>query len=256
MAGEVLKIRRSHGDTIIEYRVPDFHNFGDRMEQIQDEYLDVRLQRRDDDTNEQRASAETELPGLFGKLMSALTSRMEDELRELRESRPDAARQMKKALGELEALGETSDDRSDADDDSPDQDADDELEAPHVIEIVLSKPLEWNKETQGRVDEFLSKWPSLRSGVRKAFFEAYREQYDDLWAFLGGHPADKIRFPDPTGPEVIENLFRFDLLHLSPDSDAIGFQGTCTWDDEHGVGARFEAGALVEVGQADVAFQF
>jgi hypothetical protein len=165
--------------------------------------------------------------------------KMENEIADLLESRGEAARQSDEATEQL------------GDDAAIDEDSD----AADVLDVVLSEPLTWTNETQQRVDSFLANWPSVRDQVLKAFFDAYRDQYDDLWELLGGHPADKIRFPEPTSPESIEHIFRFHTLHVSADNDAMGFEGTCTWDDEHGVGARFEGGVLAEVGEAEVAFQ-
>jgi hypothetical protein len=242
MAGEVLKIRKSSGDTIVRYRVPDFHNFGDRMEEIEKQYMDARFRgRKPSSTEVAELAAETEkLSGMLGGLMSALVGKMENEIADLLESRRIAAQ-------EADSSNEADDENAASDEDST---------AADVLDIELSDPLTWTSETQQRVDAFLANWPSVRGQVLKAFFEAYRDQYDDIWEFIGGHPADRIRLPEPTSPESIEDIFRFHTLHVSADTDAMGFAGTCTWDDEHGVGARFEGGALAEVGDAAVAFQF
>jgi hypothetical protein len=99
-----------------------------------------------------------------------------------------------------------------------------------------------------RVEAFLKSWPKQRPSVLKAVFAAYRDQYDGIWDFMGGHPADKLILPDPTKPEVVEQLFRITDIQLDED-DALTLGASCTWDDEHGLYIRIEDGKVVGVGQ-------
>jgi hypothetical protein len=223
MTGEVLRISEQRLGTEVKYRVSSFHNFGERMDDISQQYL---MACREEAGVERDQKVRRQIERVTGLLDGVLSW-----------------------FGGGERIDTTHQEEIIR---VPDSYYDD----PHVLTIRLESPQKWTAESQARIDGFLAAWPRLREKVLQAVFDTYREQYDEIWQFLGRRPADGIRYPDPTNPRVIENHFVFCNLYLAAESDSIGLEGVCEWDDEHGIGARFESGECVEIGGADTAFVY
>lgn len=154
MAGEVLKTTREGDETTVYYRVPDFHNFGAQMSEI-----------------ERQCLAAWNPPGEQELLDMAASSQkwLGEQLDKAAKINPQAAELAKKMLAAVQA------DDEDEEDDEPPADAaaqgaaehedDDENDDPHVLAIHLSDSLKWTKKTQKRVDDLLTAWPQLRPQI-------------------------------------------------------------------------------------------
>jgi hypothetical protein len=256
MPNEVVKIRRSR----VVYRVPGFHNFGARKDELEREAL-------------RQTMSDPEHPKKLGdalkgsaNLLDAALRKANEAVEKNRKQNPAMPAFMDSAMaGMLKQIEETLKDAeldlSELEDKSPDADAEVVLPAARpatdlqLLEILLDDSQRWSDEVQAAVDKFLDDWPALRPKILRAVFEAYRDAYADIRALAGGEPYNKITLPDPTGPEAIEDLFYLDGIHLDEHNRVFALTGYCTWDDEHGLGVRIKNDKVVEVGYADVAYQ-
>jgi hypothetical protein len=258
MSGKVLSVSTdSYGDTTVRYHAPKFANFGDSMDELEQQHIrERRSQLRRDrkkvgKVGEVKKLAEN-VKNLSQQMESSLFDLIKEQLPKANQAGLTKAQQaeFEKLAGQVNAA-KSFDDlmNSIEDDDEPEvaQHSNTEDE-PDVLEVCLYEPLEWSPAMEKRVEAFLKSWPKLRPAVLKAVFEAYRDQYDGIWDFMGGHPADKIILPDPTEPAVIEQLFRITDIQLD-EENAINLGATCTWDDEHGLCVRIEDGQVAGVGQ-------
>ena len=120
---------------------------------------------------------------------------------------------------------------------------------PDVYTVVFDDP-PWPDNHLKELNAVLENWGRCRETVLDAAFAFYKEQYEDIWLTWGGEKEDKIVLPDPTERSVLKDLFRVDTFHLSGNQNVFSVSGPCTWDDEHGFGARIEKGRVTEFGGA------
>lgn len=97
---------------------------------------------------------------------------------------------------------------------------------------------------------------ALDDAVMRAVLDEYpgfRELYHEF------DPENADRFaPRVASVDDLERLIDLGTVHVlevETDGEAyVGFQFSCTWDREHGLGVMTHAGRVVDVGGADVAF--
>jgi hypothetical protein len=254
MASKVLSVSTdSYGETTVRYHVPKFANFGDSMKELELQHLQKRYPKPKSGKKkigEVKRLAE-DAKNLSQQMESYLFDLIKEQLPKADQSGLTKAQQaeFKKIVSQYNAAGSFDDlMNSIEDDDEPDVVLASNNDEADVLEVCLYEPLKWSPAMEKRIEGFLKAWPKLRPSVLKAVFNAYRDQFDGIWEFMGGHSADKIILPDPTKPAVLEELFRITDIQLD-EENAINLGATCTWDDEHGLCVRIEDGKVTGVGQ-------
>ena len=245
----VLKIESDPeiGSTEVSIKIPGFQNFGQELEDLQD--LAAGLYSEEglatlEDTN-------AAMQGLTEHLKSITESSLQTIRKQLAEAPEGTQKErLKEALRLMEEMNKDSSNFFDADDDDDVEIVDDEID-PEALSVSLSGGTEWNDETQGRVEELLKNWPSLRSDIQKAVFIHYRTVYPAVVEFYQGSENIDHFLPKPSKPDVVLNLFRISTIHLLP-KNMIGLTGSCIWDDEHGVGIKIKGNKVIEAGNADI----
>jgi hypothetical protein len=254
MASKVLSVSTdSYGETTVRYHVPKFANFGDLMDELEQQHLKERYPKPKTGkkkVGEVKKLAE-DIKNLSQQMESSLFDLIKEHLPKVDQSGLTKAQQaeLEKLAGQVNAAGSFGDlMNSIEDDEEPDVVQASNSDEADVLEFCLEEPLAWSPAMEKRVEAFLKSWPKLRPSVLKAVFAVYRDQYDGIWEFMGGLPADKFILPDPTKPAVLEQLFRITDIQLDED-DALTLGASCTWDDEHGLCVRIEDGKVTGVGQ-------
>jgi hypothetical protein len=120
------------------------------------------------------------------------------------------------------------------------------------LRVDLPMGMNWNKDLEARVDQFLMGWPRIRSAVLEAVFEYYKKVQPPARR-IHNTAGSAFTLPAPTAPEVVADLFRVSVICLQDDEASIGIAGGCTWDLEHLWGVRIEHDKVVDVGGLDVA---
>lgn len=96
--------------------------------------------------------------------------------------------------------------------------------------------------------DFVTHQSERKRQVLQAMFEKYRDEWWVVYADAIG-PA----FADRLAPKVAD-VSAFEALLSAPSlflhQHALSLSYECTWDVEHGIGARFEGNQVVEVGLA------
>lgn len=165
----------------------------------------------------------------------------------------DQMQQMfEESMKELEDLDLDDDDGEDEDDLENDEEAV-EGPTPGIYHVSMAEGAKWSPEHEALIARIEGNWPTFRTKILQAVFDPYQEGYEEVWDFMGGGKHDKMILPDPTSPEVVQDLFQIHSIHLGKDASKIGFEGSCTWDEEHGVGILID-GDSCEAGSADLAF--
>ncbi len=59
--------------------------------------------------------------------------------------------------------------------------------------------------------------------------------------------------PDICSPQELSELLELQNIYIL-DSVKIGFQFSCSWDMEHGLGLMTRKGEVINIGEAEVAF--
>lgn len=96
----------------------------------------------------------------------------------------------------------------------------------------------------------------LDEAVMRAVLDEYprfRERYHEY----DPENADRVAPPlaSVDGLERLIDLGTVHVLDVETEGEAyVGFQFSCTWDSEHGLGVMTHAGRVLEVGEADTAF--
>jgi hypothetical protein len=124
-----------------------------------------------------------------------------------------------------------------------DDDADD-APPPSAEQVAGYRHLKENQDT-------------VRDAVVAAVFKEYpkiRKSYD----FGDDDHQDDHYMPVIKGKDELRNLIGLGIVHVLDHAKAghayVGFELGCTWDEEHGLGVLTHKGRVVEVGQADTAF--
>ena len=77
------------------------------------------------------------------------------------------------------------------------------------------------------------------------------------WQEIYDYPSEtKSNFmPDVATPQELSELLELQNIYIL-DSAKIGFQFSCSWDMEHGLGVMTRKGKVVGIGEAEMAFGF
>lgn len=59
--------------------------------------------------------------------------------------------------------------------------------------------------------------------------------------------------PDVATPQELSELLELQNIYIL-DGAKIGFQFSCSWDMEHGLGVMTRKGEVINIGEAEVAF--
>ena len=258
MTKEILKIKV---DEDLDYsmlwvRAPDFHNFGEKMEEIEEAVNKAWLETPD---------APDEMQALTDSI-TALTSNSLAQLEEQVKAMPegeerDQLRQgieMMKALqadpGEAEAE-EDEDEEEDSSDEAPAEESEEDKweKDPQTLRVNLPEKAEWGAKYEKQLDEFLDQWPAVRSLVHQELFKMYQEIYPDMWDFRRDEPAAALALPEPVSVETIAQLFKITTITLHKNGK-VGISGNCTWDEEHGFGVLVKGNKVLRTGAADEAY--
>ena len=60
--------------------------------------------------------------------------------------------------------------------------------------------------------------------------------------------------PDICAPQEPSDLLELQNIYILGDTAKIGFQFSCSWDMEHGLGVMTRKDKVVKIGEAEVAF--
>ncbi len=235
------------GTTEVMVRVPDFDNLGKRLNEI--ERLAFEADKDGDNFGDGEETAEPESGLLAEESVKKLQERIDalpngpekESLLAVREN----VRKMKELLesGEDDGLGD--------EDEFPDGDAD--AEGEHDLQLlvfVFPAGVEWNEDSERKVDRFLTNWPKLKAKVLSATFEVYQSVHPVMMEFVGDDPGVQYFLPEPKGPESIADHFAVETVFFRADKK-IALSGDCTWDDELGWGVLLKDGAVISAGGAD-----
>ena len=252
MRKELIKIEEDRSGDIAHHRLPDFKNFGEKLDEIENAHCNIVLN-------------DPKMPGILANglsnmvnLIDNLAPQLDDKIEEFRKENPKLAKQLKENLFKMaEELSKDVDEIENMDDDDDEVIVKDQAkEDPEVFSVYIPDNKKWEKIYEDRLDEFLDLWPSVRQKALDAVFDDYYKKcYDDIWEFAGGEPHDKLILPDPADSSVIENIIRFYSIHIHAEPGRFGLEGQCTWDDEHGIGILIEYDKVLSVGGASTSFE-
>jgi len=77
------------------------------------------------------------------------------------------------------------------------------------------------------------------------------------WQEIYGYPSEtKGDFmPDICTPQELSKLLELQNIHIL-DGAKIGFEFSCSWEMEHGLGVMTRKGKVINIGEAETAFGF
>jgi len=78
------------------------------------------------------------------------------------------------------------------------------------------------------------------------------------WQKIYDYPSEtKSDFmPDICTPQELSELLELQNIYILGDTAKIGFEFSCSWDMEHGLGVMTRKGKVVKIGEAEMAFVF
>jgi hypothetical protein len=236
--------------TEVTIRVPNFDNFGRRLEELEQLAADAVL--ADDDVEGPAA----------GLKANPLSHHSEQQLRDKiallpegpeKESLRTILENVRRMKERIEADDENEAAADDDDDEPEDDDPGEEEYDPELLVFAFSEGVGWDDDAERKVDRFLRNWPALKAKVLNAMFEVYQSVYPVMMEFVGDDPSIPYFLPEPGRPESIEDHFLVETVFFRADKK-IGLSGYCTWDDELGWGALLKDGAVISAGGADEIF--
>jgi len=242
------KEQHSRGHTELLLEAPDFENFGNRFEEMQD----LADKANPTDPDEVRAST----AGMMEQVKTAM-----EEARKKHEAMPGGPKKETDSmmLGMLEELVKTAagfqeepDQPDETGEEGGAEESEEEKRNPHLLQLHL-RGIKWDKNIESVLERFFADWPGLRPTVLQGVFEYYKGIYPELVDAYDYHKGKQFFIPEPSSPEAIQEIFYFQSIHLQKDGSA-GLSGNCTWDEEHGLGVRLEDGNVAAVGAADIAY--
>jgi len=245
---KILNIEQhSGGDTEVLLEAPEFENFGNRFEEMQD----LADTANPSDPEEVRAST--------AGMMDQVKTAMEEALKKHEAMQAGPKKETDSmVLGMLEELVKTAaefQEESDQPDEARGQgDAEESKDKrnPHLLKLHL-RGIKWGKATESVLGRFFVDWPGLRPAVLRGVFEYYKGIYPELVDAYDYHKGKQFFIPEPTSPEAIQEIFYFQSIHLHKDG-SVGLSGHWTWDEEHGFGVLLKDGNVIEAGAADIAY--
>jgi hypothetical protein len=229
MRTEILQIEKIEDLNFcaVLIRVPDFENFGVRMDEIKEKESEAELN-------------DPKFPDFLKETTEKLDELTKSNLKTL-EERPTtlpAGPEKDWAHLALEIIkGMEKEFWSDHD--------------PRVLTVNFPNGVDWDNY-EAKLNKFLTEWPELRPKFLEEIFALYKQLHPRAVEFYR-EDCREFTLPDPTSAKVVENLFKIHSIHLHVD-DRVGISGNCTWDHEHGFGAMIENGRFLEIGAADEAF--
>lgn len=255
---EVLEVVEDaeSGTTTVVMRVPGFENFGARFAEL--ESMSAEAIFNAEDMDGMLGNALNLIQNLQKESMTKLQQQYEaasegpekERLKQMIEMLNGATKEFLSDDGDEEDGAEEEEEEAEFDEDDTEAEKGEDLQK---LEIVLGEGISWDDAAEKRVDGFLAKWPQTRSKVQEALFQYYREFYPQVRTTEGEFPGEEIMLPEPSGPEVIADLFKISTVFLRTDG-AIGLSGRCSWDDEHGFGILLREDKVVAAGYADEAY--
>jgi len=162
MRKELIRIEEDRFDDITHYRLPDFKNFGEKLEEIENTHCNIVL--NDPNLSSKLANGLSNM----ANLIVDLAAQIDDKIKEFSKENPKQAKQLKdnllkmneELLKELVEL-ENMDDEG-VDDEENDGFVDENEEDPDVIIVHIPDYKKWEKLYEDRLDEFLNLWPNMR----------------------------------------------------------------------------------------------
>lgn len=114
-----------------------------------------------------------------------------------------------------------------------------------------------NKEQLLAIDYLSNNPEKIKTALLKAV-EANYAELKDTYGYNEEDEDDQLFFPSIESLEDYRNVFGIGnvFIHVSNKDGLayIGFEGGCSWDEEHGLGIVLHQDRLVDFGQADTAF--
>lgn len=105
-----------------------------------------------------------------------------------------------------------------------------------------------------KIESFIDRWATIQRQVLEQAYDTYKHAYEEELFLEGDAEAvDPDAFPKPTSVAVVASLISFHAFHFYDDDQAIGLSGSCSWDQEHGIGIRVHGDKVIGFGNADVA---
>lgn len=241
MSKEILSKTTDEGLIQLEIRIPGFQNFGERMAEIEKAHSEAMFASPSGPEPASWLAAIESGQGLGYRIQKKVADAIAASLEIII-----------KMIIMVFAAGEREVDEDPDDQDEEREDGEAESSDRFTV-FVDEEDVPWSPATERRLDQFIDDWPRLRPDVKRAAFDYYAEEQEHLLEDLGMFECDRLLMPDPSGPDVVEDLFCFDTIYLLDDE--IGLAGPCTWDEEHGFGIRIRDGDVVCCGQHSIAFE-
>jgi hypothetical protein len=96
----------------------------------------------------------------------------------------------------------------------------------------------------------------LRNKILKAIFEEYPKMRETFREFLGEELDQQM--PELRESSELKRLIGLSTVHISDVEKEgvayVGFEFGCTWEEEHGLGVMTHGDRIIEVGDAETAF--
>jgi hypothetical protein len=264
MPNEILKVETDPelNLTQVIIRLPEFINFGEKLDELQEEAADAWLadpgaiEGMGETTEKLTELTNNTLAQLEEKLATMPDGPMKDQMR----MGMEMFKQMQSTFlneDENEEDDEEEDSAADEDDEPAADESDEEEEEigddeeyesdPNVLRVLLPPGVDWDDQQEARLHKFLQQWPKLRPKLLKQVFEVYEEARPEAVEMYGGTAGLDLVLPAPLSPEAITQLFRITTIELY-ETGRIGLSGRCTWEEEHGFGALIEGDKILRVG--------
>ena len=96
--------------------------------------------------------------------------------------------------------------------------------------------------------DFATHQTERKRQILQAMFESYRDQLQAVYADAIGPELKDQLAPKADDVTAFEKLLSGPSIHLDDRGLSVSYE--CTWDVEHGIGARFEGNQVLEVGLA------
>jgi hypothetical protein len=127
-----------------------------------------------------------------------------------------------------------------------------------VVRIVISDELNDDPDPAPEQINAINYILENQEAIVKNILQKIYEEYPALKNIYGSTEEEDEFFPALNSPEDLKRCIGFHTLFvLLPHKDGIayiGFEGGCTWDDEHGIGLVLHKDRVISFGAADEAF--